>query len=702
MQFPMQPGMAMLPGTPGTGYLSTCDSLSDAPSTPTDLGCLEEHHRIPLSEFIPAHIQGKDRSMYNSAVSQLFRNYSKLLTKVKVYVTEGIASVRGPISRAEAIKRLSSLCQSKPVSVSERQCYALMNNQNLMEFTKETGAFAICRPKDEMLFVLGPQDKIDKAVSYIQESATAPRSDRRVMMINVLARQHVLDHRSKLVEKGHIWIDRGSEKNGQQELHIVGYPKDFDFDNAELAIRQCEQSFLEATQTGVPPPMPVSQKDAGQKSMSLTPMSSMGSLPNMMNGGMGTANGTPVMMNGGHLDPQQQQADLNKALQQAMLNQNLAAQAMSMGGMSAMASMGAMGGMGNMNAMGNMGSLPMGGMGMGMGFQGGAGLNPNALAMQLQQMNMGMGGMNNANLMNNMGMGMPGMMPGMGMGMGGQMNVQQQAGQTPPTPPTPPLDANQPPQQQQKEQQQKREKEQREKTVKAKKLPSASSAVTSQAHSSDCHSSGSEAGEVKPPAPVAVKKPVKVEEPLMDVNALLGVTREPSPQPSPQPQAQTPPPAQQPEQMQAGSKPASAASIFKSELWTSTDMSFATASSGGDEWDTDAAKWAHSSPPTPATPALATQSLDKPEKPESVKVLVHYVGPSTDGLVGFHSLQLAKNKPFAFIKQEILQGLNLPKSAMSEFVFERVDKDFDVNVRIKDSDTLAHFNRVTMTRKTCV
>ena len=38
---------------------------------------------------------------------------------------------------------------------------------------------------------------------------------------------------------------------------------------------------------------------------------------------------------------------------------------------------------------------------------------------------------------------------------------------------------------------------------------------------------------------------------------------------------------------------------------------------------------------------------------------------------------------------------------LSEFVFERVDRDFDVNVRIKDTDTLATFNRLTMTRKSC-
>eukprot|EP00754_Rhynchopus_humris_P016180 Rhum_TRINITY_DN14497_c41_g1::Rhum_TRINITY_DN14497_c41_g1_i1::g.93301::m.93301 len=201
-------------------------------------------HSIPLTEFLQGNMQSKDRAMYVSALSQLFRNYAKLVTKCKVYVTSGCATVKGPVTRREAVKKLSKLCRCRTYTVSERQCYALMNHQNLMDFTRETGAFAICRPKEETLLVLGPQEKIDAAVRYIERDALAPRSDRRVMLISVLARQHILDNRSALLDKGHVWIDRQSEQDGFQELHIVGYRKDFDFDSAEKAIRACEQAFL--------------------------------------------------------------------------------------------------------------------------------------------------------------------------------------------------------------------------------------------------------------------------------------------------------------------------------------------------------------------------------------------------------------------------------------------------------------------------
>ena len=474
--------------------------------------------------------------MYNSAVSQLFRNYSKLLTKVKVYVTEGIASVRGPINRQEAVNRLSQLCQSKSVSVSERQCYALMNNQNLMEFTKETGAFAICRPKEEMLFVLGPQDKIDRAVAYIHESASAPRSDRRVMMINVLARQYILDHRSRLVEKGHIWIDRGSEKEGQQELHIVGYPKDFAFDAAEAAIRKCERNFLEATQSGTPPSPPASAKDireaaeaqqalAGQ-AMGLQPsLSGIGSVSSMFGATpIQTPTGTPLNL---HMDPTGQ-VDMNKAMQAMSLGQIPGMPMAPLGGNMA----------GGMPAMG----LPMGSMGMNNMF-GAGGINPAnaAIAMQLQQMNMGMNmGMQNNMMgaMNPMG-GINGMNP---MGMQGLASMTPQQVNTPQETPTSTpqgqqLQAPPPPQMQQMDSPEPKEKV----SLSAKKTASTISALTSQGPSSDC-SSASEAEEKPPliPPPVAVtKKPSQVESESLyncniDVNTLLGNPQEP---PTKQPSA---------------------------------------------------------------------------------------------------------------------------------------------------------------------
>ena len=224
--------------------------------------CFTHTHSSPFP-FLPqprthkhtnAHtLQSKDRAMYVSALSQLFRNYAKLVTKCKVYVTSGCATVKGPVTRREAVKKLSKLCRCRTYTVSERQCYALMNHQNLMDFTRETGAFAICRPKEETLLVLGPQEKIDAAVRYIERDALAPRSDRRVMLISVLARQHILDNRSALLDKGHVWIDRQSEQEGFQELHIVGYRKDFDFDSAEKAIRACEQAFLKKAASSTSP-----------------------------------------------------------------------------------------------------------------------------------------------------------------------------------------------------------------------------------------------------------------------------------------------------------------------------------------------------------------------------------------------------------------------------------------------------------------
>eukprot|EP01059_Diplonema_ambulator_P010207 TRINITY_DN20200_c0_g1_i1.p1 TRINITY_DN20200_c0_g1~~TRINITY_DN20200_c0_g1_i1.p1 ORF type:complete len:523 (+),score=123.25 TRINITY_DN20200_c0_g1_i1:142-1710(+) len=218
---------------------------------------LQEYH-IQLHEFVPIDVQGKDRTMYTSAVSQLFRNYAKLVTKNKLVVQNGTIAVRGHFTRKEAIRRLGKLCQSKLMKLHERQCYVLMNNKNLMDFTKETGAFAICKPKQEMLLILGPVDRLKAAVKYIQTHYSeithdAQRGDRRVMKISVLARQYILDNRQSLVEKGHIWIDRASEENGTQDLHIVGYPKDFDFDKAEKNIRDAETEYLET------------QHSAGQK-----------------------------------------------------------------------------------------------------------------------------------------------------------------------------------------------------------------------------------------------------------------------------------------------------------------------------------------------------------------------------------------------------------------------------------------------------
>eukprot|EP01063_Lacrimia_lanifica_P004642 TRINITY_DN1263_c0_g1_i1.p1 TRINITY_DN1263_c0_g1~~TRINITY_DN1263_c0_g1_i1.p1 ORF type:complete len:572 (+),score=175.46 TRINITY_DN1263_c0_g1_i1:169-1884(+) len=211
---------------------------------------------IPLAEFVPPTITvEKDRKMYASALSQLFRNYSKMLAKCKVFVNGGSVTVKGVFGGRKDMKhRLDKLCLMKIVRLSERHCYALMSHQNLVDFTKETGAFAICRPKQEMMFVIGPQDAIDKATAYVDRDADgAKRTDRRVMTINVLARNHILDNRHKLVEKGHIWVDRMSEREGQQELHIVGYSKDFDFDAAERTIRKLEKDYIQAEHPPTPP-----------------------------------------------------------------------------------------------------------------------------------------------------------------------------------------------------------------------------------------------------------------------------------------------------------------------------------------------------------------------------------------------------------------------------------------------------------------
>eukprot|EP01064_Diplonema_japonicum_P027535 TRINITY_DN3998_c3_g1_i1.p1 TRINITY_DN3998_c3_g1~~TRINITY_DN3998_c3_g1_i1.p1 ORF type:complete len:521 (+),score=60.89 TRINITY_DN3998_c3_g1_i1:83-1645(+) len=217
---------------------------------------LQEHH-IQLQEFIPVDIQGKDRTMYTSAVSQLFRNYAKMVTKSKLIIQNGTVVVRGHCPKKEMMRRLGKACQSKLVSLSERHCYVLMNNKNLMDFTKETGAFGICKPKQELLLILGPAEKLKIALKYIEAHYTTDssngetqRSDRRIMKISVLARQYLLDNRQHLVEKGHIWVDRASEVDGMQDLHIVGYPKDFDFDRTEKAIRDAEFEYLETNHGG--------------------------------------------------------------------------------------------------------------------------------------------------------------------------------------------------------------------------------------------------------------------------------------------------------------------------------------------------------------------------------------------------------------------------------------------------------------------
>eukprot|EP01060_Flectonema_neradi_P002118 TRINITY_DN11288_c0_g1_i1.p1 TRINITY_DN11288_c0_g1~~TRINITY_DN11288_c0_g1_i1.p1 ORF type:complete len:547 (+),score=97.15 TRINITY_DN11288_c0_g1_i1:76-1716(+) len=224
----------------------------------------QQEHLIPLTEFVPGTLQGKDQEMFLSAVSQLFKIYGKMIQRcTKLVVSKGTVLVKGCYNKKDIKTLLSKLCMSKYVKLPERQCYALMNNQNLVDFTRDTGAFAICRPKQETVLVLGPCDRVKNAAKYIitnfATSEPNHRSDRRIMKIAVIARQHILDNRSSLVDKGHIWIDRASEKDGSQELHIVGYPRDFDFDAAECAIRNCEAEFIEQISKNSPNPQPDSQ-----------------------------------------------------------------------------------------------------------------------------------------------------------------------------------------------------------------------------------------------------------------------------------------------------------------------------------------------------------------------------------------------------------------------------------------------------------
>ena len=209
----------------------------------------QQEHLIPLTEFVPGNVHGKDQEMFLSAVSQLFKIYGKMIQRCnKLVVNKGSVIIKGNYTKKDIKSLLSKLCISKYVKLPERQCYALMNNQNLVDFTRDTGAFAICRPKQETVLVLGPADRVKHAANYIISNfATSEpnhRSDRRIMKIAVVARQYILDNRSSLVDKGHIWIDRASEKDGGQDLHIVGYPRDFDFDSAERAIRKCEIDFI--------------------------------------------------------------------------------------------------------------------------------------------------------------------------------------------------------------------------------------------------------------------------------------------------------------------------------------------------------------------------------------------------------------------------------------------------------------------------
>eukprot|EP00755_Sulcionema_specki_P003593 Sspe_Gene.3734::Locus_1244_Transcript_1_1_Confidence_1.000_Length_2287::g.3734::m.3734 len=225
----------------------------------------QQEHRIAICDFVPPNLQGRDRKVYMSALSQIFRQYSRNIPKCKVSVQQpGAVVVKGSISKKDAQLKLAKLASSQWVKLTERQCYAFMNQQNLVEFTQQTGAYGICRPKCEMVLVVGPPEHLQKALHYIethygtdQEGGEGHRpghTDRRIMKINVLARQHVLDHRSQLIAKseGHIWIDRESEKDGMQDLHIVGYPRNFNFDEAERAIREVEQSYLQRIQPSFP------------------------------------------------------------------------------------------------------------------------------------------------------------------------------------------------------------------------------------------------------------------------------------------------------------------------------------------------------------------------------------------------------------------------------------------------------------------
>eukprot|EP01062_Namystynia_karyoxenos_P018462 TRINITY_DN16886_c2_g1_i1.p1 TRINITY_DN16886_c2_g1~~TRINITY_DN16886_c2_g1_i1.p1 ORF type:complete len:787 (+),score=208.55 TRINITY_DN16886_c2_g1_i1:90-2450(+) len=218
-----------------------------------------QEHRFPLADFVPDYVQGKERSLWQAAVSNTIRHHSRAppLQRCKVVVADGQVTVRGPLQRKDARSRLGALCTAKTAPLPERQCFALMNNQNLVEFTKRTeGACVVCRPREEQVVVLGPSDAVERGLRHLSGQPLDPASagdgqrpghgDRLVMRVSVLARQHLLAHRAQLVRegRGHLWVDRDSERDGMQDLHIVGYTRDFDFAATERAIRAAEQQYL--------------------------------------------------------------------------------------------------------------------------------------------------------------------------------------------------------------------------------------------------------------------------------------------------------------------------------------------------------------------------------------------------------------------------------------------------------------------------
>eukprot|EP00756_Hemistasia_phaeocysticola_P004256 Hpha_TRINITY_DN12716_c0_g1::TRINITY_DN12716_c0_g1_i1::g.114226::m.114226 len=206
-------------------------------------------HRFGIADFVPDWVMIQERSMWSKYVVMIFK--TRPVYRCRLYVTDGAVIVRGPLRRADAASQLRRLVQSDRANLPERQCYCLMNHQNLVEFTKRTGAYAIIRPKEGVVFVIGPGDSIARARHHLLVQGNGD-GNRRVMRVSVLARAHLLSVKDSLVKDGHIWLVRESERDDAggrtQELHIVGYAKDFDFEKAERAIRKAEQDFLRSPQ----------------------------------------------------------------------------------------------------------------------------------------------------------------------------------------------------------------------------------------------------------------------------------------------------------------------------------------------------------------------------------------------------------------------------------------------------------------------